>query len=113
MLLESLNIDYLFTPNKKSLYTDNYAYQIIENKFSKELCGASRQGHVKGVLTIVMKLLNIVRPNKAYFGEKDYQQFKLIEGMVSAFHMDVEIIPLPTKREDDGLAMSLRPEICC
>lgn len=106
--LASLKVDYIFTPTKRSIYNDNYAYQIIENKFSKELCGATRPGHFEGVLTIVMKLLNIVNPHKAYFGEKDYQQYKLIKGMVEAFHMDVEIIARPTKREVDGLAMSSR-----
>jgi pantoate--beta-alanine ligase len=55
-----------------------------------------------------MKLLNIIRPNRAYFGEKDFQQFKLIEGMAQAFFLDMEIIPCPTLREDDGLAMSSR-----
>lgn len=106
--LASLKVDYIFTPTKRSIYNDNYAYQIIENNFSKELCGAARPGHFEGVLTIVMKLLNIVQPTRAYFGEKDYQQYMLIKGMAEAFHMDVEIISLPTIREDDGLAMSSR-----
>lgn len=106
--LSSLKVDFLFTPTRASIYNDDYSYQIFENKFSKQLCGASRPGHFEGVLTIVMKLLNIVNPTKAYFGEKDFQQYKLIKGMVDAFHMDVEIIPFPTKRENDGLAMSSR-----
>lgn len=106
--LSSLKIDYLFTPTRSSIYNDDYNYQIVENNFSKKLCGASRPGHFEGVLTIVMKLLNIVKPSKAYFGEKDFQQYKLIKGMVDAFHMDVKIIALPTVREADGLAMSSR-----
>lgn len=106
--LSALKVDYLFTPTKDSIYNDNYSYQIIENDFSKKLCGAAREGHFEGVLTIVMKLLNIVNPTKAYFGEKDYQQYQLIKGMVESFHMDVEIVPMPTKREKDGLAMSSR-----
>lgn len=106
--LTSLKVDYIFTPTKRSIYKDNFAYQIIETNFSKELCGAVRPGHFEGVLTIVMKLLNIVKPTRAYFGEKDYQQYMLIKGMVEAFHMDVEIVPSPTIREDDGLAMSSR-----
>lgn len=106
--LSALKVDYLFTPTKDSIYNDNYSYQLIENNFSKKLCGAAREGHFEGVLTIVMKLLNIVNPTKAYFGEKDYQQYQLIKGMVESFHMDVEIVPMPTKREKDGLAMSSR-----
>jgi pantoate--beta-alanine ligase len=107
-LLASLNVDYVFTPDHKLIYNDNYAYKIIETQFSKQLCGAKREGHFEGVLTIVMKLLNIVQPTKAYFGEKDYQQYTLIKGMVEAFHMDVQIVSIPTVREEDGLALSSR-----
>ncbi len=107
-LLTSLNVDYVFTPDQKVIYNDNYAYRIIETQFSNQLCGEKRKGHFEGVLTIVMKLLNIVNPNKVYFGEKDFQQYLLIKGMVDAFHMDVEIVPLPTIREKDGLALSSR-----
>ena len=106
--LSALKVDYLFMPTRSFIYNDNYTYQIAENNFSKQLCGASREGHFEGVLTIVMKLLNIVKPSKAYFGEKDFQQYMLIKGMVDAFHMDVKIIARPTVREADGLAMSSR-----
>lgn len=107
-ILESLNVNYLFAPEHNLLYNDNYSYRIIETNFSKELCGAQREGHFEGVLTVVMKLLNIVNPLRAYFGEKDFQQYKLIKGMVEAFHMNVEIIPSPIIRENDGLALSSR-----
>ena len=107
-ILEPLNVNYLFAPEHNLLYNDNYLYRIIETNFSKELCGAQREGHFEGVLTVVMKLLNIVNPLRAYFGEKDFQQYKLIKGMVEAFHMNVEIIPSPTIRENDGLALSSR-----
>jgi pantoate--beta-alanine ligase len=106
--LSALKVDYLFIPTRTLIYNDNYTYQIKENDLSKKLCGASREGHFVGVLTIVMKLFNIVKPAKAYFGEKDFQQYQLIKGMVDAFHMDVKIIALPTIRETDGLAMSSR-----
>ena len=106
--LSALKVDYLFIPTRPLIYNDNYTYQIVENNFSKQLCGASREGHFEGVLTVVMKLLNIVNPSKAYFGEKDFQQYTLIKGMVDAFHMNVKIIALPTMREADGLAMSSR-----
>jgi len=107
-ILESLNVNYLFAPEHKLLYNDNYLYRIIETTFSKELCGAQREGHFEGVLTVVMKLLNIVNPHRAYFGEKDFQQYKLIKGMAEAFHMNIEIISSPTIREKDGLALSSR-----
>jgi pantoate--beta-alanine ligase len=107
-ILESLNVNYLFTPEHNLLYNYNYSYRIIETNFSKELCGVQRGGHFEGVLTVVMKLLNIVNPKKAYFGEKDFQQYKLIKGMAEAFFMNVEIVHSPTIRENDGLALSSR-----
>jgi pantoate--beta-alanine ligase len=90
------------------MYADGYRYSVDENFFSLDLCGKSRPGHFKGVLTVVMKLLNGVRPDHAYFGEKDYQQFKLIEGMAAAFFLKTKIVGCPTVREKDGLAMSSR-----
>ncbi len=108
LILDKLNIDYLFTPNYEEMYPDDFTYQIEEILFSKELCGKSRKGHFKGMLTIVMKLLNIVKPTRAYFGEKDRQQLLLIDGMVKAFFMDVEIVASPTIRESNELAMSSR-----
>jgi pantoate--beta-alanine ligase len=107
-MLQELKADYLFYPDYKEIYSDNCHYTVSENELSKILCGTFRPGHFDGVLTVIMKLLNIIRPNRAYFGEKDFQQFKLIEGMAQAFFLDMEIIPCPTLREDDGLAMSSR-----
>jgi pantoate--beta-alanine ligase len=95
-------------PSAAALYRDQYKYKVSENEISQKLCGSHRPGHFDGVLTVVMKLLNIVRPKRAYFGEKDFQQLTLIQGMVEAFFMDIEIIPCPTWREEDGLAMSSR-----
>ena len=106
--LEKLGTDVVFTPDFDSIYPDDYAYEIIEKKFSHKLCGSHRPGHFNGVLTIVMKLLQIVRPQKAYFGEKDYQQFKLIEGLVKAFFIPTKIIPCPIVRDEEGLALSSR-----
>lgn len=77
---ESLNVDVLLMPTYEQLYPDHYRYSVDENKFSQQLCGAHRQGHFTGILTVVMKLLNIVQPSSAYFGEKDQQQLRLIEG---------------------------------
>ena len=107
-MLEGLNVDYLFSPDYNDMYPDNFTYRVSENDLSRKLCGAFRPGHFDGVLTIVLKLLNIIKPNRAYFGEKDYQQYKLIEGMCKAFFLDTEIIPCPIVRDDDGLAMSSR-----
>jgi pantoate--beta-alanine ligase len=107
-MLQELKADYIFYPDYNEIYSDNYRYSISENELSKILCGAYRPGHFDGVLTVVLKLLNILKPNRAYFGEKDYQQFKLIEGMAKAFFLTTEIIPCPTLRSDDGLAMSSR-----
>lgn len=101
-------VDAIFYPNYSEIYPDNYTYKVIETNLSLDLCGADRPGHFDGVLSVVMKLFNLVQPHKAYFGEKDFQQLTLIKGMVSAFFMPVEIIPVATLREKSGLAMSSR-----
>lgn len=100
--------DFVLAPKYDEIYSDSYRYKIIENELSQKLCGAHRDGHFDGVLTIVMKFLNIVKPQKAYFGEKDYQQYLLIKEMCESFFMDVDIVSCPTIRESDGLAMSSR-----
>lgn len=107
-LAGSHGADVLFAPNYAEMYPDDFRYRIDETAFSRLLCGAHRPGHFTGVLTVVMKLLNIVHPDAAYFGEKDFQQLQLIRGMAEAFFLDVEIIGCPTVREQDGLAMSSR-----
>ena len=101
-------VDDVIVPTPAELYPDNYAYRVIEEKFSRELEGAHRPGHFDGVLTVVLKLLNIVAPQRAYFGEKDWQQLRLVEGMVRALFLPVEIVPCPTERDADGLALSSR-----
>ncbi len=90
------------------LYPDNYRYRVRETEFSEALCGAHRPGHFEGVLTVVLKLFGIVNPTRAYFGEKDYQQVSLIEGMARAFFLPVRVVTVETERETDGLAMSSR-----
>jgi pantoate--beta-alanine ligase len=106
--LEKLQVDYLLFPAYEEIYPDKYSYKISEEMLSTKLCGRYREGHFDGVLTIVMKLLNIVEADKAYFGEKDYQQYLLIKGMADAFFMKTKIIPMPIIREKDGLALSSR-----
>lgn len=106
--LESAGADIVLLPDAQQIYRDDYRFKLTESDFSRHLCGAHRPGHFDGVLTVVMRLLNLVRPDHAYFGEKDYQQLQLIRDMVSAFFMPVKIIACETIREPDGLAMSSR-----
>ncbi len=107
-LAESERVDAIYYPQVSSLYPDDYRYEVREKKWSGHFCGAHRSGHFEGVLTIVLKLFNLVQPHLAFFGEKDYQQLTLIQGMVSAFFLPLKIVPVPTMREADGLAMSSR-----
>jgi len=110
-LAESLGVDFVLMPRYKDIYADGFRYQVTENEFSNELCGTNRPGHFTGVLTVVMKLLNLVRPDRAYFGKKDYQQSLLVRDMAATFFMDVEIVAGETVRECDGLAMSSRNKL--
>lgn len=106
--LETAGVAAVFLPDYKMMYPDDYRYQLDETVLSNTLCGEHRPGHFTGVLTVVMKLLNLVKPHHAYFGEKDYQQLTLIRGMAEAFFLETEIIACPIVRETDGLAMSSR-----
>ncbi|PZO63846.1 MAG: pantoate--beta-alanine ligase [Pseudoxanthomonas suwonensis] len=107
-IAESEGVDVLFAPEHAALYPDDYRYVVNERDLSTRLCGAHRPGHFDGVLTVVLKLLQLVRPQRAWFGEKDYQQLALIRGMVEAFFLPAQIIGVPTVREADGLALSSR-----
>ncbi len=106
--LENAGVDAVLLPHAAQIYADDYRFKVTENDFSRRLCGAHRPGHFDGVLTVVMRLLNLVRPDNAYFGEKDYQQLQLIRDMAAAFFMPVNIVACATVREADGLAMSSR-----
>lgn len=107
-LAEAAGIDYILVPTYAQIYPDGYRYRVSESQLATQLCGAFRPGHFDGVLTVVMKLLNLVQPTRAYFGEKDYQQLELVRGMVETFFLNTEIVACPTVREPDGLAMSSR-----
>lgn len=107
-LLTDIDVDYVFIPDARDMYADNYQIKVIETELSRELEGECRPGHFDGMLTVVMKLLNLVRPDKAYFGEKDYQQLLLVEKMVDALFMPVQIVSCPTVRAEDKLALSSR-----
>lgn len=107
-LAEKMGIDFVLMPEENSLYPDHYRYRIEETELSQILEGQYRPGHFAGVLTIVFKLFQIVKPTRVYFGEKDYQQLMLIRGMIDAFLMDIEMVPCATIREADQLPYSSR-----
>jgi pantoate--beta-alanine ligase len=107
-MLRAAGADAVFVPKHADLYPDGYRYRVIETERSKILEGALRPGHFDGVLTVVMKLLQIASAEHAYFGEKDWQQLSLVRGMAEAFFLPTEIVGCATVRADDGLALSSR-----
>lgn len=106
--LEEIGVNYLLLPDAQEIYHDTYSLQVSENELSTTLEGEFRPGHFTGMLTIVLKLLNLVQPTRAYFGEKDYQQLLLVKKMVAALFVPTEIIGVATVRAPDGLALSSR-----
>jgi pantoate--beta-alanine ligase len=100
--------DHVLVPGPAEMYPDKYSYRLTESTLSARMEGAHRPGHFEGVLTVVLKLLNLVSPHRAYFGEKDWQQLQLVQGMVRALLLPVEIVPCPIVRDPDGLAISSR-----
>lgn len=101
-------VNAVLAPSADEFYGDGYRYRVNETQLSRRWEGAHRPGHFDGVLTIVLKLFNVVQPQRAYFGEKDWQQLQLVRGMVEAFLLPVEIVGCPTIRDVDGLALSSR-----
>jgi pantoate--beta-alanine ligase len=106
--LASQGVDILFYPSVEDIYPEGYSTYVTVEGLSEKLCGAFRPGHFRGVATVVTVLFNIVMPHRAYFGLKDYQQSVIIRRMVRDLRMDLEVVPCPTVREPDGLAMSSR-----
>ena len=106
--LESIGVDVLFYPNKDTIYPEGFKTSIQVDGITQHLCGKSRPKLFKGVATVVLKLFNIVRPQHAFFGEKDWQQLAVIETMTRDLNIDVHIHRVPLIREPDGLAMSSR-----
>jgi pantoate--beta-alanine ligase len=102
--LEAAGTDYVLLPRAADLYADGYQYRVTESKLSTMLEGAHRPAHFDGVLTVVLKLLHIAAAERAYFGEKDWQQLTLIRGMAEAFFLQTCVVACPTLREADGLA---------
>ncbi len=107
-LLRELGTDVLFMPPPAEIYPDGYQTAVEVEKVSQPLCGVFRPGHFRGVTTVVAKLFNMVKPHYALFGEKDFQQCVVIKRMVQDLNFDIDIVTLPTVREDDGLALSSR-----
>ena len=107
-LLEKEGTDIVFMPTAADMYPAGFGSGVDVEKITERLEGAFRPGHFRGVATVVAKLFNIVEPHKAYFGAKDAQQLRVIQKMVTDLDMNLEIVPVPTVREPDGLAMSSR-----
>ena len=106
--LESIGVDILFHPSKQEMYPAGYQTCVEVKNITEPLCGKNRPDLFKGVTTVVLKLFNIVRPQNAFFGEKDWQQLAVIETLVKDLNLDVAIIRIPLVREPNGLAMSSR-----
>jgi pantoate--beta-alanine ligase len=108
MLLRGEGVEIVFAPTAAAMYPNGLRTTVRPGPLAAELEGGSRPTHFTGVLTVVLKLLQIVRPDRVFFGEKDYQQLVLIRQMVADLNLDVAVVGVPTVREVDGLAMSSR-----
>jgi pantoate--beta-alanine ligase len=106
--IREIGVDVVFSPDVNEIYPEGFETYVEVQELQKPLCGQFRPGHFKGVTTVVLKLFNIVKPDIAVFGEKDYQQLLIIKKMVRDLHLEIEIIGMPIIREEDGLALSSR-----
>ena len=107
-LVEEVGVDVIFNPPAEEMYPPGFCTCVDVERITENLCGASRPGHFRGVATVVTKLFNIVRPDVAFFGQKDAQQALVIRRMAADLNLDLEIVTVPTVREPDGLARSSR-----
>jgi len=107
-MLESLGVEYLFAPEAAEIYPPGFSSHVEADGLGSRLEGRSRPGHFRGVATVVLKLLEIVQPWRAYFGRKDAQQARIVQQVVGDFHLDAQIEVCPIVREADGLALSSR-----
>ncbi len=101
-------VDWLFVPSAAELYPEGFQTTVEVKRLSRVLCGQRRPGHFRGVATVVLKLFGLVQPDRAFFGQKDYQQLVIIRRLVRDLHLPVEVVSCPTVREPDGLAYSSR-----
>jgi pantoate--beta-alanine ligase len=108
MLLEKNGADFVFNPEPLEMYGEGFCTKVELSGITEVLCGITRPVHFAGVATVVTKLFNIVSPDRAYFGSKDYQQLQVIKRMVRDLNMDVDVVGMPIVREADGLALSSR-----
>jgi pantoate--beta-alanine ligase len=107
-ILDRIGVDHVLQPTAAELYPNGYRFRLEADAITSVMEGAARPGFLQGVMTVVLKLLNLVRPHRAYFGEKDYQQLRTLAEMVDDFFLPTEIIACPTVREPSGLAGSSR-----
>lgn len=105
---ESAGVDIIFNPEVEEMYPSKNLTYVEVDELGNSLCGASRPGHFRGVTTVVSKLFHIVLPDRAYFGQKDYQQYLIVRQMVEDLNFPIEVIGVPIVREEDGLALSSR-----
>jgi pantoate--beta-alanine ligase len=107
-LAKSEGVDYLFYPSVNEMYPSEPSVLVNVQKRTDVLCGQSRPGHFDGVATVLVKLFNIILPDQAYFGLKDAQQVAVVDGLINDFHFPINLVPVETTREVDGLAKSSR-----
>ena len=107
-ILSKLDVRAVFAPNNEEIYPEGYQTYVYNSKISRDLCGASRSSHFQGVCTIVLKLINLIKPKWILFGKKDYQQYKIIEQMINDLDLDTKIVAGELIRDSRGLALSSR-----
>ncbi|MBT2639077.1 MULTISPECIES: pantoate--beta-alanine ligase [unclassified Bacillus (in: firmicutes)] len=107
-IAEAEGVDFIFYPSAEEMYPGNASIKVSVVERTNVLCGRSRPGHFDGVATVLFKLFNIIQPTRAYFGLKDAQQVAVVDGLIKDFNFPIELIPVETVREEDGLAKSSR-----
>lgn len=107
-IAEKYGVDYIFYPTVEEMYPNDLSIRLTVVKRTNVLCGVSRPGHFEGVVTVLTKLFHIIQPDRVYFGLKDAQQVAVVDGLIKDYHFPIELIPVDTVREEDGLAKSSR-----
>lgn len=107
-IAKSEQVDYLFCPPVEEMIAENFSARVVVQERTNVLCGKSRPGHFDGVATILTLLFHVVMPNRVYFGLKDAQQVAVVDGLIKDFHFPIQLVPVETVRENDGLAKSSR-----